>query len=252
MLNKYNKRKFLKNIINIFGSINYLLGSRTSTNELPTTYTQPQTTNPQPKTPNLLLHLTIIIILLTITSCTKTFNSEKELLDYIQDESNGYIHHKTVNGVDFTLLYKPTDLLVKQELGDDMGNKNKIMELRNKYSKYLYFNLSMSVNNKELLSVAPKNRNEFGTMVNQLAFGMKDKVHLYNAKKDTIELLDYVYPRMYGMSHATSMLFVYPRDEKKLKEKELNFTVEDLGLYTGEVKFKINAEKLNKELKLIL
>ena len=79
---------------------------------------------------------------------------------------------------------------------------------------------------------------------------MKNKVHLFNSKKDTIELLDYVYPRMYGMSKTTSMLFVYPRDEKKLKEKELNFTVEDLGMYTGEVKFKISNRRINSKLKI--
>ena len=48
----------------------------------------------------------------------------------------------------------------------------------------------MSKNNQELLSVAPKNQNEFGAMVNQLAFGMQDKVHLFTAQKDTIELAD--------------------------------------------------------------
>ena len=108
----------------------------------------------------------------------------------------------------------------------------------------------MSKNNKELLSVTPKNRNEFGAMVNQLAFGMRDKVHVFTQKKDTLELLDYNYPRMYGMSKSTTMLFVYPREDKYLKEDYLNFTVGDLGNYTGEVKFKIETEKIKKEPKL--
>ena len=84
-------------------------------------------------------------------------------------------------------------------------------------------------------------------MVNQLAFGMRDKVHLFTQKKDTIEILDYNYPRMYGMSQATKILFVYPRDKKYLKEATLNFTIQDLGMYTGEVKFKIATAKMNKE-----
>lgn len=184
-----------------------------------------------------------------LTSCSnKTFDSTEKLLDYIKQESNGYIQYKNVNGVDFTLLYKPTDLLVQQELGDDEKfDSKRIKELRNKYSNYMYFNLSMSMNNKELLSVAPKNRNEFGAMVNQLAFGMREKVFVYTQQKDTLEMIDYVYPRMYGMSKSTSMLFVYPREEKDLKEAYLNFTVDDLGLYTGEVKFKIPTNKINNE-----
>jgi hypothetical protein len=124
----------------------------------------------------------------------------------------------------------------------------------------MYFTLSMSRNGKELLSTTPKNRQEFGAMVNQLAFGMRDKVHLFTQQKDTLEMLDYNYPRMYGMSQATTILFVFPRDEKYLKactepcrsDAFLNFTIEDLGTYSGEVKFKIAIEKINKEPTLIL
>lgn len=158
--------------------------------------------------------------------------------DYLKDPSNGYLQQKTVNGIHFSIVQRPTDLLVKQELGDDVDSKT-INLLREKYSKYIYFNLSMSKNNQELLSTAPKNRNEFGAMVNQLAFGMGNRVHLFTQKKDTIELADFIYPRMYGMSNATTIMFVYPRDKKQLQGDYLNFTIEDLGLYTGEVKFKI-------------
>jgi len=189
----------------------------------------------------------MVISFLFISACSnKTFNDEKELIEYIKDESNGYIQHKTVNGVDFTLMYRPTDLLVKQELGDSI-NKDRVKQLRSKYNKYMYFNLSMSKNNQELLSTAPKNRNEFGAMVNQLAFGMNDKVHLYTQSKDTLEMTDFIYPRMYGMSRATTIMFVYPREKKALQEDYLNFTIEDLGLYTGEVKFKIVTNKIKNE-----
>jgi hypothetical protein len=87
-------------------------------------------------------------------------------------------------------------------------------------------------------------------MVNQLAFGMREKVHLFTQKKDTLELLDYNYPRMYGMSQSTTMLFVYPRMDKYLKEETLNFTIQDLGTYTGEVKFKIETDKIRNEPRL--
>jgi hypothetical protein len=191
----------------------------------------------------LLLALAFVFLI----SChTKTFSSEKELMDHIQDEANGYKQSKTVNGIDFTLVYRPTDLLVKQELGDS-SSKDKIEALRNKYNNYLYFNLSMSKNNQELLSAIPKNQNEFGAMVNQLSFGMNEKVHLFTQTKDTIELADFIYPRMYGMGKTTTIMFVYPRETDQLKEEDLNFTIEDLGLYTGEVKFKIDTEKINNE-----
>lgn len=188
---------------------------------------------------------------IVLLSCsTKSFNSEKDLWTYLKDEKNGYIHSKNINGYDFSLIYKPTDLLVAQELGGDFSDKKKIKSLRDKYKKYLYFTLSMSKGQQELLSTAPKNRQEFGAMVNQLAFGMRDKVHLFSQQKDTLEMLDYVYPRMYGMSRATTMLFVYPRDSKYLHDEYLNFTIEDLGIYTGEIKFKTLVKKIVNEPKL--
>jgi hypothetical protein len=137
--------------------------------------------------------------------------------------------------------------LVDQEIGGEKVSKTEIDSLRKKYNKYLYFNLSMSRNIKELLSTTPQNRNEFGAMVSQLAFEMGNKVHLFTENRDTIEIADFVYPRMYGMSKATTIMFVYPREEEKLKEEYLNFTVEDIGLYAGEVRFKIDIEKIKNE-----
>jgi hypothetical protein len=43
---------------------------------------------------------------------------------------------------------------------------------------------------------------------------------------------------------------LYPRDEKQLREETLNFTIQDLGTYTGEVKFKIETDKIRNEPRL--
>ncbi|WP_430411714.1 hypothetical protein [Kordia sp.] len=182
-----------------------------------------------------------------LLSCSKKeFNTEAELLAHIQNESNEFLQQKAINGVEFLLLYRPTDLLVSQELVNNY-EAEEIQELRNQYGKYLYFNLSMSYKNKELLSVVPKNRNEFGQMVNELAFGMNQKVYLFTKTKDTIEMVDFIYPRMYGMSNATTIMLVYPRNKEQLKEEFLNLTIKDLGTHTGEVKFKIPTGIINNQ-----
>lgn len=205
------------------------------------------------KANNIILNLSkwvyFFLILWLLNSCNhKTFDTEEKLWIYLKDENNGYLQKKNINSYDFSLLYRPTDLLVKQEL--DSVSEEKIKALREKYSQYMYFNLSISKNNKELLSTVPNNRNEFGAMVNQLAFGMNKKIHLLTSKKDTIEMLDFSYPRMYGMSKSTDILFVFPRDRKYLKEDSLYFIIEDLGFFTGEIKFKISNNLLIAEPKL--
>ncbi|NAY93416.1 hypothetical protein GTQ34_16010 [Muricauda sp. JGD-17] len=194
----------------------------------------------------------LIALLFAVVSCgQKTFDSEAQLLEYIRTPDNGYHYEKTVGNVQYALTYRPTDILVKQELHQDLDKRN-IDSLRGKYGKYLYFNLGMSVNDQELLSSKAHDRDAFGLLVNQLSFDMGEKVHLISDKRDTIPLLDYVYPRMYSMSNSTNMLLVYPKNKGLLEGDQALFTIEDLGFSTGEVSFKIPLERIRKEPKLSL
>lgn len=193
--------------------------------------------------------LPFLLLLLFISSCTKTFDTQEEMNNYIQDEDNGYHYKKTVADVDYVLQYRPTDLLVKQELGEDK-NPAKVEKFRKQYSQYLYFNLSMSKNNQELLNGVAQDKAKFGQMVNELAFDMEEKLHVYTPNKDTLALADFIYPRMYGMSNSTSIMIVYPRDKKYMDKEYLNFVIEDLGLETGDIKFKLDTKALTNEPKL--
>ena len=193
--------------------------------------------------------LSIGLIALTSSCSTKTFDTKEAMWEYLNDTENEYLHQKTINGVDFSIVYKPTDLLVDQELGEDK-NPGKIDSLRAKYNKYLYFNLSMAKNNQELLSNVAADKQRFGAMVNQLAFGMDQKVHLYTPQKDTIPMADFIYPRMYGMSGATTILIVYPRKTEVTNSEFMTLSIEDLGFYTGEVKFKLPTKIFSNEPKL--
>ncbi|WP_417873532.1 hypothetical protein [Xanthomarina gelatinilytica] len=188
----------------------------------------------------------LLSVFLFISCKQKTFNTEDELLEYLKVEENGYLQHKAVNGYNFKLLYKPIDLIVNQELKDNVTSL-KIHSLRNKYNEFMYLNLSISKNNQELLSSVPKNENEFGALVNQLSFEMGEKIHLYTQTKDTLDMVDFIYPRLYGMSKATNIMFVFPRSKMDKKNEYLNFTISDLGFNTGEIKFKIPIDIINNE-----
>lgn len=196
-----------------------------------------------------ILYLAFIVFLL-VNCSNNTFSNEEALLEYLKDEENGYVQRKSVNEIDFELMYRPTDLLVKQELGDSIS-LDRVEALRENYSKYLYFNLSMSKNNKELLSTIPNDRNHFTSILNQLTFGMGEMVHVFNDRKDTLEIVDYIYPRLYGMSNSTTIMFIHSRKENPSKTEYLYFSIEDLGLNTGEIKFKIPYKLIEQEPKLI-
>jgi len=188
-------------------------------------------------------------MLLGFVSCdtNKTFKSKEEMLRYLKEGDNNYMQYKTVNGIDFSLLYRPTDLLVSQEIEGEQVETSRIDSLREHYGKYLYFNLGISKHNKDILNVLPKNQAEYGALVNQLAFGMRNKVHLFTQNRDTIPLVDFIFPRMYGMSKSTNIMLVFSKDEKKMSTNFLNLTIGDMKLNTGEIKFKISSDHIKNE-----
>lgn len=195
---------------------------------------------------NKLLPGCYFILMFFLVSCNKQFGNADELNAFVQNEKNEYKASKKVNGIDFALQYKPTDMMVQQEIGDSISPE-KVDQLRKKYKDNLYFLLSMSGNDTELLSVVIKDRQRYNDMVNQLVFGMNQKIVLISPEKDTLKMLDYVYPRMYGMSKSTNLLLVFPRDPKFLDKPYLNFTILDFGMETGDVKFKLDPKVIKKE-----
>lgn len=184
------------------------------------------------------------LFFVTLISCKKDIDLEKdELIDYVKNEENGFSQTKEINGVTINLTYRPTDLMVSQEMSN-LINEKKINpdSVKNKYKNNLYFVLSYSRDNKEILSTITRSREEFNTVQNTLTFDMLNKVSLVNQDKDTIRLLDYNFPRTYGMSRATSLLFVFERNKILNKSDELVFKILDIGIGTGDVKFRYPAD----------
>lgn len=192
-------------------------------------------------------YMTSFLFSLVFLACgSKSFKTKDEMVSYLQETDNGYHFKKSIKGIDFSLTYRPTDLMVSQ-LMDETTEPTGVEKLRTEYGQYLYFNLGISSNGKELLSQKAQNRAEYGAKVHQLSFGMADKVTLTNQKRDTLPLLDYVYPRMYGMGRSTNLLLVYKKEYEAMRQDHLFLTVKDLGYGTGEVTFKIDTKKLKNQ-----
>lgn len=180
-------------------------------------------------------------------SCNSNYDKNyAELLKDVNNEENGYVQTKEINGVKISLAYRPTELMVSQELeqlGDIKISKD---SLKKKYNQNLYFILNYSKNNNEILSSVSESRQKFNEVQNTLTFGMQEKVALLNEKKDTIPLLDYNFPRTYGMARSTSLLFIFKREENLEKSSTLIFSVNDIGLGIGDVKFKYSTDIINQ------
>jgi hypothetical protein len=170
---------------------------------------------------------------------TKEVESVEALQDFVRETDNGLKKQKKIGAIEMSVTYKPTDLLVAQEYSSD-ENKS-IDTLRSKYSRYDYFTLSISADNKEIENY---NLNTtFGERVQNLAFGMGENVYLISETQDTLGMVDYIYQRTYGMSNSSDFLFVF--DAKEIDNTEaVTFQLNDIGLGIGLNRFKFETENL--------
>lgn len=188
--------------------------------------------------------LILVLLVLFSFSCKRNISLEY-LTDYVQNPKHGLQHEKIVNNTWIKLQYKPSELMTYQEMQyikDDLEDTLEL--LRDKYNDYLYFILSFSPGGKEILNSAA-DREWFSEMVNKLSFGMEEYVLLSNEISDTIKLVTFNYPRLYGMSTSTDILFAF--ENKNLQNIDiLTFEIKDFGLFIGDVKFLFRARDIRK------
>lgn len=187
----------------------------------------------------------IICMLLLLTACSLTsFESKEALLTYIADEKNGYCQKKKVQGVEYTMTYRPTDLVVANEW-NVKADQEKLNYLRKKYEPHAYFNLSISKGGRELLTNVVGNKEKYSSLLRAMSFGMQQIVTITNEVKDTIPILDFISPRMYELDgRNTTMLIVDKSQPGFTKAKQLKIAVGDIGFGTGEVSFYFDKDKL--------
>lgn len=190
--------------------------------------------------------IVVCILLSLLYGCRQTFTDVDELNAFVNDESNGHKFTNSVNGVEFVLLHKPTDLMVAQELRDNV-TPARVDALSQKYSRNIYFTLSMSINDMELLNTMVRDKYKYNELVNKLLFTMDHSVFFISNSKDTLPMLDSNYPRMYGLSKSTTILMVFPRDKAISDDAFSDFILKDIGLETGDLKFRIDNNIFKSE-----
>lgn len=180
----------------------------------------------------------ILLLFAGLTSCSGKV-SQEELLAYLNDENNGVKVSKEVGDVQVALAYKPSDLLIEQELKNKPDITDaEIEKIKANYQKGLYFTLSMSKGGQELEVSALGDQSQFAKRIERLSFGMRELVSLQTSDNQKVSLLDHVYSRMYGMTGKSTMLLIFDRAEAT---QAAGFTVTlngyDLGIGVNTFRF---------------
>lgn len=187
-------------------------------------------------------HFPLFISLFMYSCTTPKELPEKQLSEYVLNESNGLYQKKQTNGMDISLYYKPTGLLVAQE-ADEKTKPEEIEQLKNKYGNYAYFILDIAAGGKNALYATSGSMGTFSENLQTLAFRMDQYVNLTTSANDTIPVADFIYPRMYGMSKSATVMFVFNK-EKIHDSKWVSFNLNEFGMLTGDQKFRFKTKDI--------
>lgn len=183
------------------------------------------------------------LLLFILTSCSPSNLTEQELFSYVQNEDNGLLKTKEQNGYKITVYYKPTDLVINQYAEKGAIEQATLDTLKKQYKNYAYFILSLQKDKSNALYNMNEGFGAFSETLQTLAFRMDHYVHLTTASKDTIPVADFVYPRLYGASPSTDILFVF--NNKQFSNTEwVQFNLKEFGLGVGRKNFRFNTQDL--------
>jgi hypothetical protein len=172
------------------------------------------------------------------------FNSIQALNDYISDPAHDLSQTVESNGYRISLTYRPTDLLVTQDVGENVHDSSAVNTLRKKYNNYYYFLLSLSRDGKEALHQVG-GMSEYSELVQTLSFRMANYVTLTTASADTVPVGDFILNRTYGLSQSTDLLFVFNK-EKTIGKEWVQFNLNEFGLGAGNQRFRFRTKDLEE------
>jgi hypothetical protein len=186
--------------------------------------------------------LLLAVPVVCFLSCNKPVDKQT-LISYVNDPDNGLKKEIQSGDYKISLTYKPTDLLVEQEIGNDTALTTETIEAKRKqFDAYHYFVLTMSAGEKDMLYSGAGGTN-YSEMVTKINFRLREYIYAIQDKKDTLVLADYYIPNLYGMGGKTQILLAFEKaKEEEQANKALAIKIKELGFGMGEQQFEFKEK----------
>ena len=180
----------------------------------------------------------------TLLACTKTELPEAGLYEFLKDQSNHLIHTTMIEPFGVSLMYKPSELVASQEI-TKQSLQSEIDSLDAKYNQYVYFVLNYSYKDGDLLSAFNADRGKYSELVNQLSFGLRNKISIVTDKSKKISLADSVYSRHYGLGAGSQVILAFKREDIfKQSIEAFKVKIKDIGIGIGQVSFNVKIDDI--------
>lgn len=171
--------------------------------------------------------VSVIFLVILLIGCNKTnhINTVSELKEYVNDPSKGFIKSYSDNNYRIDVSYKPAICVFNNEK-DTTISKYEINE------DLLYFYISISLDNKELIYSYAQRMHEY---ITKMTVESKDMLYLVNENQDTIFPVDVQFVRTFGLSKSTKLLAIY--NDYNMTNGNFNFVIDYNFLKLNDLKF---------------
>ncbi|GGH22179.1 hypothetical protein [Mucilaginibacter phyllosphaerae] len=171
-------------------------------------------------------------------SCKEKITNKTELIAYINDPENGLQKCRQAGKIKAVLTYKPLQL-TSVNINQDKPGTAKAGMFRNN----LFFVLSLSANNKELIRQLPFD--QYSEMVQVMAFRMNNFIDIIPNNDRPVAPLSCTFQPTYGMGTANNLLIVFDK-KKLLTAHHIKVHIKEFGLNIGDLYFDIAVSDIKK------
>jgi hypothetical protein len=184
--------------------------------------------------------LSILTISIYLFGCAKDKTlARDEIISFINDEKNGLKQTNTINDLCYTLTYWPKNLLINKN-----HSKNNKVDID---SNVCYFLFSISFQNKDITGFSS---NKYDYLIKTFSHNLPE---IFCFELDSIERIypiDFIYPRMYGLTSKTSVLVAVEKN-KILKSKQIIIQVKNFLMESEDLlKFSFNTFNILESINL--
>ncbi len=184
-------------------------------------------------------------LLWMLAGCAPAQMTEEALVEYISDPGNGLYKNVQRGDLEVSAAYRPTDMVVAQELGHEPPGIEQLTKFRSKYGAYAYFVLSFTKDSKDALYNTAASYEDFSENLQKLSFRLQEYLHMTTSSEDTVFMADYHYSRMHGMGGSTQVLVAFDRQDIA-DEQWVQLNLAELGFGAGRVNLRFEMSDIKR------
>lgn len=167
---------------------------------------------------------------------------------YLADPAHGLTQTQEVGGITVTGAYRPTDLLVSQELTAEATAPTPafVDSLRRAYAGKVYCTLALARDSAELEAAVSRDETALSETLSYLSTGIAHDVFLHGlGQPDSTAALAAAYTRQYGSTGRSTVLLVFPTPQLEVSQG-FTLTYHDTRFGLGPVRFVFTPQALGQ------